>query len=258
MTTLEISNYILRDPQNCSATARETLIRSQNLRRYSAPVPTTQDWRTQGVVTEVKDQGNCGSCWTFSTTGCLESHWALKTKQTPPILSEQQLVDCAGDFNNFGCNGGLPAQAFEYIRYAGGLDSESSYPYEGQDGSCRFSASGVSASVPGGSVNITAYDEQGILEAVGLAGPVSIAFEVTDDFQAYAGGVFVDTTCNQDPEHVNHAVLIVGYGNENGQDYWIVKNSWGPSWGEEGYFRIIRGQNACGLATCASYPNVYG
>lgn len=85
------------------------------------------------MVSAVKDQGNCGSCWTFSTTGCLESHWAIKTKAAPPVLSEQQLVDCAGDFNNFGCNGGLPAQAFEYIKYNGGLDSESSYPYEGNN-----------------------------------------------------------------------------------------------------------------------------
>ena len=132
MTRAETQNYILRAPQNCSATARATLeVPTPNLRRHYADVPATQDWRTQGVVTEVKDQGGCGSCWTFSTTGCLESHWAIKTKQTPPILSEQQLVDCAGNFNNFGCNGGLPAQAFEYIRYNGGLDSETSYPYEG-------------------------------------------------------------------------------------------------------------------------------
>lgn len=131
MTDLEKKSYILRDPQNCSATARATLKITSNFRRHAAPAPATQDWRTQGVVSEVKNQGGCGSCWTFSTTGCLESHWALKTKQAPPILSEQQLVDCAGDFNNFGCNGGLPAQAFEYIRYSGGLDSEEAYPYEG-------------------------------------------------------------------------------------------------------------------------------
>ena len=128
----------------------------------------------------------------------------------------------------------------------------------GQDGTCRFQKSDIVASAPGGSVNITAYDEQQILEAVGSVGPVSIAFDVSNDFMDYSGGVFVDSTCLQDPEHVNHAVLIVGYGNENGQDYWIVKNSWGPSWGEDGYFRILRGKNACGLATCASYPNVFG
>lgn len=121
----------MRSPQNCSATALETL-KSINLRKQKTiNVPTTQDWRTKGVVSEVKDQGNCGSCWTFSTTGCLESHWAIYTKQSPPLLSEQQLVDCAGNFNNFGCNGGLPAQAFEYIRYNGGLDTEEVYPYEG-------------------------------------------------------------------------------------------------------------------------------
>ncbi len=130
MTDFEKKNYILRDAQNCSATAQETL-KNKKLKSFSTPIPATQDWRTKGVVSEVKNQGNCGSCWTFSTTGCLESHWSLKTGQAPPLLSEQQLVDCAGNFNNFGCNGGLPAQAFEYIRYNGGLNSESSYPYEG-------------------------------------------------------------------------------------------------------------------------------
>ncbi len=128
----------------------------------------------------------------------------------------------------------------------------------GKDGTCRFKKSAIVASVPGGSVNITAYDEQQILQAVGSVGPVSMAFDVSDDFMGYSGGVFVDSTCFQDPEHVNHAVLIVGYGNENQQDYWIVKNSWGSSWGEDGYFRILRGKNVCGLATCASYPNVFG
>lgn len=130
MTVEEKRNYILKDTQNCSATAQDTL-KVAKLRRKSVQIPATQDWRDHGVVTAVKNQGNCGSCWTFSTTGCLESHWALKTKQSPPVLSEQQLVDCAGGFNNFGCDGGLPSQAFEYIRYNGGLDSEASYPYKG-------------------------------------------------------------------------------------------------------------------------------
>lgn len=118
----------------------------------------------------------------------MEAHWALKYGVAPPSLSEQQLVDCAGDFNNLGCNGGLPSQAFEYIRYSGGINSEETYPYEGVDGSCKFDGSNIAAKIPLGSVNITAYSENELQQAVAINGPVSIAFEVTDEFESYSSG----------------------------------------------------------------------
>jgi len=248
----EMEGIAIMAPQNCSAT--NGISATSDLR----DLPVYFDWRQLGVVSKVKDQGNCGSCWTFSTTGAVEANWAIVKGTKSPLLAEQQLVDCAGDFNNFGCNGGLPSQAFEYIRYAGGLQSEDTYPYKAKDGKCVFNSSKTVVNVPYGSGNITSGDEKALLQALFTHGPVSIAFEVTDDFENYSGGVYVGTTCHKDTQHVNHAVLAVGFGYDakNNLDYWIVKNSWGTTWGEEGYFRIQRGTNMCGLAVCASYPQI--
>jgi len=247
----ELKGFAVMEPQNCSATNG---ISSNGLTAF----PDNFDWRIVGAVSHVKDQGNCGSCWTFSTTGALESHWAIVKGIAPPDLSEQQLVDCAGDYNNFGCNGGLPSQAFQYIQDAGGLDSEIIYPYTGVDGECEFLKTQIVASVPYGSANITSGDENALQESLFGFGPISIAFEVTDDFMDYDSGVYTGSTCHQDTGHVNHAVLAIGFGHDgkSNLDYWLVKNSWGTSWGEEGYFRIKRGSNECGLAVCASYPQI--
>jgi len=249
LTMKELEGFAIMAPQTCSATNGVSATEG-----FEAPAYV--DWREAGVVTPVKNQGKCGSCWTFSTIGAVEAHWALSKKTVSPLLSEQQLVDCAGDFNNHGCNGGLPSQAFEYIKYAGGIETEIDYPYKAVDGNCYFDKSKVAASVSLGSSNITQGDEKSLLEAVATKGPVSIAFQVIAGFKDYAGGVYVGETCQADPEHVNHAVLAVGYGYDANArlDYWIVKNSWGNTWGESGYFRIKRGSNMCGVATCASYP----
>jgi cathepsin H len=238
----------LGDPQDCSATKGSyNPVRNVN-------IPTSVDWRLYNVVTPVKNQGNCGSCWSFSTTGALESHWALTTgTRPPPELSEQQLVDCAGAFKNYGCDGGLPSQAFEYIKYAGGLTSESQYPYTGKDGQCQTNHP-VVAYANGGSHNITLYDEDSLVQAIAENGPVSIAFEVVNGFQNYKSGIYSSTVCSNLPNEVNHAVLAVGYGVSGNQLYYIVKNSWGESWGDKGYFLIKRGVNMCGLADCASFP----
>lgn len=146
----EFKNTYLQAEQNCSATYG--ILEAEDL-----SCPWKFDWRKKGKVSPVKDQGNCGSCWTFSTTGAMESHYAIVNKVDPPLLSEQQLVDCAGAFNNFGCDGGLPSQAFEYIRYAGGITSEDRYPYTAQDGSCKTDIQPIATT--SGSFNITAYDE---------------------------------------------------------------------------------------------------
>ena len=170
-------------------------------------------------------------------------------------LSEQQLVDCAGAFNNFGCNGGLPSQAFEYIKYNGGLDTEEAYPYTGKDGVCKFTAKNVAVRVID-SINITLGAEDELKQAVAFVRPVSVAFEVAKDFRFYNNGVYTSTICGSTPMDVNHAVLAVGYGVEDGVPYWIIKNSWGSNWGDNGYFKMELGKNMCGVATCASYPVV--
>ncbi|XP_066094816.1 pro-cathepsin H [Saccopteryx bilineata] len=240
------SKYLWTVPQNCSATIRNYL-------RSHGPYPPAMDWRKKGnYVSKVKNQGSCGSCWTFSSTGALESALAIKTGKMYS-LSEQQLVDCAQNFNNHGCQGGLPSQAFEYIRYNDGIMGEDTYPYHGKDGECKFQREKAVAYVKD-VANITMNDEEAMVEAVALYNPVSFAFEVTEDFMLYKSGVFTSTTCHKTPDKVNHAVLAVGYGVENGIPYWIVKNSWGSQWGMNGYFLIERGKNMCGLAACASYP----
>jgi len=151
-----------------------------------------------------------------------------------PLLSEQQLIDCAKGFNNNGCNGGLPSQAFEYIKYADGLTTEKSYPYKAVDGKCAFDSKQAVANVPHGAGNIALGDEAAILQTLFSKGPVSIAFEVTEDFLNYESGVYQSENCNKDTLHVNHAGLIVGFDHDNStnMDYWIVKNSWGINWGE--------------------------
>ncbi|XP_067874330.1 pro-cathepsin H [Heterodontus francisci] len=240
------SLYLMKKPQNCSAT-------QGNHYSSAGQLPEFVDWRQKGkFVTPVKNQGACGSCWTFSTTGCLESVIAINSGKLLS-LAEQQLVDCAQNFKNHGCAGGLPSQAFEYIKYNRGLETEQDYPYEGKDGSCRFQPSKAAALVKE-VVNITEYDEAGMMDAVAKLNPVSFAFEVTDDFLQYKEGVYSNPNCSSTPDKVNHAVLAVGYGVSNGTKYWIVKNSWGPYWGIDGYFYIERGKNMCGVAACASYP----
>eukprot|EP00066_Takifugu_rubripes_P004034 XP_003967090.1 PREDICTED: pro-cathepsin H [Takifugu rubripes] len=249
MTFAEFRKHFLwAEPQNCSATKGSYI-------QTNSPHPESIDWRKKGnYVTPVKNQGSCGSCWTFSTTGCLESVTAINSGKLVP-LSEQQLVDCAQDFNNHGCNGGLPSQAFEYIKYNKGLMTESDYPYTAFEDKCTYKPELAAAFVKN-VVNITAYDEKEMEDAVATRNPVSFAFEVTPDFMHYSSGVYSSSTCHTTTDKVNHAVLAVGYGSENGTPYWIVKNSWGPGWGQDGYFLIMRGKNMCGLAACSSFPEV--
>ncbi|XP_076593393.1 pro-cathepsin H-like [Chaetodon auriga] len=239
--------FLLKKPQNCSVTKGGHVSRT-------GPYPESVDWRMKGnFVTPVKNQGHCGSCWTFSTTGCLESVTAIATGKLIP-LSEQQLIDCAKDFNNHGCFGGLPSQAFEYIKYSNGLMTEDDYPYKGYNDFCHFDPALAAAFVLD-VVNITRYDEKAMVDAVARLNPVSFAFDVTSEFMHYKEGVYTSAQCENTPDKVNHAVLAVGYGvEENNTPYWIVKNSWGTAWGIDGYFLIERGKNMCGLAACSSYP----
>ncbi|XP_062516614.1 pro-cathepsin H-like isoform X2 [Corticium candelabrum] len=236
-------------PQQCSATRSISLPIDDNV------LPNAVDWRNEGVVTPVKNQGACGSCWSFSATGAMESHHAIKTNHLVS-LSEKQLMDCSTNFDNHGCGGGLPSQAFEYVRYNRGIELEADYPYVPKNGKCRFNSSNVAATVAT-SFNITSYDEEEITRAVAVKGPVSVCLDVVGNFHLYKSGVYANTQCHKSHRKVNHAVLAVGYNvTEGGDKYWIIKNSWGTGFGMNGYFWLKRGVNMCGVASCASYPVV--
>jgi C1A family cysteine protease len=213
----------------------------------SVAIPTEVDWTAAGAVSAVKDQGQCGSCWAFSTTGGVEGAVFLKTGKLTS-LSEQQLVDCAGSTGNKGCNGGLMDDAFQYIIQNGGIGSESSYPYTAADGSCKKVAS---VSTISSFTDVNSGSESALLSAVNNA-PISIAIEADQSgFQFYQSGVFKGPCGKQ----LDHGVLLVGYGTDaSGGDYWRVKNSWGSSWGDAGYIRIARGSDLCGIADAASFP----
>ncbi|XP_056643031.1 procathepsin L-like [Diorhabda sublineata] len=207
-----------------------------------ADVPDSIDWREKGAVLPVKNQGNCGACWAFSATGALEGQIAIKNGKQQS-LSEQQLVDCST--KNGGCDGGWMDWAFDYVKEHG-ICSEDSYAYLGVDSGCKTSCDTVLSTISG-YVDVDA-NEKSLQEAVGTVGPVSIAVSASIEWQLYGGGVFSLFLCNF--EQVNHGVLAVGYTDQ----YWIIKNSWGTSWGEQGYIRLIKGRNECHVSDIASYP----
>lgn len=209
-------------------------------------LPDSVDWRERGAVTPVKAQGECSSCWAFSATGSLEGHHFIKTGKLVS-LSESNLVDCS---TKNGCGGGSMSNAFEYIIENQGIDTEESYPYHAREDECRFNSLTVGATMKS-YVNITIGDELELAEAVAKYGPVSVGIATSAKFGHYRTGVLNDDTCGD----IDHGVTVVGYGTENGTDFWLVKNSWGKGFGDRGYIKMSRNRNSqCKIADMASYP----
>jgi len=217
-------------------------------------LPDYVNWVEKGYVTPIKNQGQCGSCYSFSATGALEGAWFRKTGKLPS-LSEQQIVDCSRDYGNMGCGGGWYQDSWRYIHHTGGSQSEASYPYENRAARCRFNRRYVVAQVTG--YTDTKHGDENELKAAVAKGPVSVAINVSGGFGSYKHGVYYQRGCRNDLWGLNHAVLVVGYGTENGRDYWLVKNSWGTWFGLKGYIKMARNWgNMCGIATKPSYPHV--
>ncbi|KAF1405070.1 Cathepsin S, partial [Spheniscus mendiculus] len=216
-------------------------------------VPDTVDWREKGCVTDVKNQGACGSCWAFSAVGALEAQVKLKTGKLVS-LSAQNLVDCTRSYGNNGCGGGWRTKAFQYIIDNQGIDSDDSYPYTAQDGACHYNLTARAATCSR-YVELPHGDEAALKDAVANVGPISVSIDASQPtFFLYKAGIYHDPSCSQE---VNHAVLVIGYGSSDGEDYWLVKNSWGAHFGEQGYIRMARNRgNHCGIASYGAYPQI--
>jgi len=219
--------------------------RAQATSVYStANLPASVDWRDQGVVSAVKDQGDCGSCWTFGTAETIESHWALATGHLE-ALSEQQILDCTPNPKQCGgtggCGGGTPQLAMAQIIAMGGLSSEWTYPYRSyftQAFSCQFNKSEtVPMAVLSDYMTLPQNNHDSLMHAVATLGPMAISVDASS-WQFYETGVY--DGCNQTHPDIDHSVQLVGYGTEAGKDYWLVRNSWNPTWGEKGYIKLYR------------------
>ncbi|KAK9819683.1 hypothetical protein WJX72_001073 [[Myrmecia] bisecta] len=215
-------------------------------------LPSTLDWRHTGADSPVKDQAACGSCWAFGAIGSLEAAYFRETGR-PLLLSEQHLMDCAWDTGNTACMGGFQNLAFQWVFNHSGVASEAEYPYEGVSNFCRQPKT-PAASFKGKYVEVQG-GELALMDALFTKGPMTVSVDAApDSFRFYSSGVFKEPKCHSKLAKLDHAVIVSGYGTtESGEDYWLVKNTWSPFWGEEGYIRIARQPHDCGIATQPTY-----
>jgi len=211
------------------------------------------NWNNKGAVTPVKNQGQCGSCWSFSATGSMEGEKFIK-QGSLTSLSEQNLIDCSTSQGNQGCNGGLMDSAFKYVIAKHGIDTEASYRYTATGpNACKYSAANIGDTISSYK-DVTRGSESALQSAVDVQ-PVSVAIDAGhNSFQLYKSGVYYESACSA--TQLDHGVLAVGYGTDNsGTAYWLVKNSWGTGWGMSGFIQMSKGRNNnCGIATMASTP----
>jgi len=249
LTTQEFSR-MYKGLKNVPTFSPVTVVESPN-----TALPTSWDWNSKGAVTGIKNQGDCGSCWSFSTTGSVEGCHFISGKALVG-LSEQNLIDCSYTEGDQGCDGGLMTDAMDYIISNNGVDTEASYPYLAEDGAkCMFKAASVGATMKSYK-NVTQGSESD-LQNKAYVGPTSVAIDASlDSFQFYSSGVYYDAQCSS--TQLDHGVLVTGWGVDTSsqiQDYWVVKNSWGTDWGMNGWIWMARNKdNACGIATMATLP----
>lgn len=220
----------------------------------SFTAPPSVDWRDRGVVSNVKDQKHCGSCYAMATISSIESQLILKTGKVVE-LSVQEIVDCARNYETFGCDGGLKFRVFDYVKDNSGITSALDYPYVGANGECKSSRNVKVPIKLKSFVELKPKDEEMLKQAVAQVGPIVVAMDINhESLMRYSGGIYYEPNCSDD---TNHALLLVGYGNVNGTDFWIVKNSFGVKWGEGGFLRIARNlKNHCGIASESYYPEI--
>lgn len=220
------------------------------------PIPESINWVEKGGVTPVKYQHLCAGCWAFSAAAAIEGHNFVKTGKLHE-LSPQNLIDCCGSLGNTGCDGGILDIAFEYVKQ-NGINEYDTYPFENKTATCRYDSNSIAAKCKG-YISVPQGDEVALEAAVATLGPVAVAVDAgKPSFQHYGDGVYYDPKCSNKPEDMNHAVVLVGYGKEqNGQKYWLLKNSYGTSWGKDGYFKLAKdAKNHCGVANFAVYPEL--
>jgi C1A family cysteine protease len=256
MDNIEFRNYL--GLSNVRKSSRNRMV----LEQLETSIPSSINWLDKNAVTPVKDQGQCGSCWSFSTTGALEGAYSIKYGNLLSF-SEQQLVDCdnlRNDGHDHGCNGGLMDNAFTWIGKNNGLCLESAYPYVSgettKSGTCQTVCTKEKNSAITNSIDVSPSSDDSMMSALSKQ-PVSVAIEADQrEFQLYESGVFTGT-CGT---NLDHGVLLIGYGSLSGEDYYILKNSWGESWGDKGYILLGRGKEynngdgQCGVLLQGSYP----